>query len=161
MCKLFNKYYIFLAKIYLIISQIYCFTKKIWKNVICQVFFIFLFLLRGHIEVIYLNCFSGDDVHPPLCLRLSSAQYIFFSFSFDRISGNGTPHPGVKSISQNQTPTSPVHRFNSSATSTPESKLDRLATRLMQMIFNVNYNSVKLLFWRNFQMHKSKYMSFT
>ncbi|XP_004541580.2 FH1/FH2 domain-containing protein 3 isoform X4 [Maylandia zebra] len=45
----------------------------------------------------------------------------------ERISGNGTPHPGVKSISQNQTPTSPVHRFNSSATSTPESKPDRPA----------------------------------
>ncbi|XP_014193083.1 FH1/FH2 domain-containing protein 3 isoform X2 [Haplochromis burtoni] len=45
----------------------------------------------------------------------------------ERISGNGTQHPGVKSISQNQTPTSPVHRFNSSATSTPESKPDRPA----------------------------------
>uniref|UniRef100_A0A3B4G9Y1 FH1/FH2 domain-containing protein 3-like n=1 Tax=Pundamilia nyererei TaxID=303518 RepID=A0A3B4G9Y1_9CICH len=45
----------------------------------------------------------------------------------ERISGNGTQHPGVKSISQNQTPTSPVRRFNSSATSTPESKPDRPA----------------------------------
>ncbi|CAI5662625.1 unnamed protein product [Oreochromis niloticus] len=45
----------------------------------------------------------------------------------ERISGNGTPHPGIKSISQNQTPTSPVHRFNSSATSPPECKPDRPA----------------------------------
>lgn len=79
MCKLFNKYYIFLAKIYLIIYQMYCFTKKeSEKNVIFHIFFIFLFLLRGHIEVIYLNCFSGDDVHPPLCLRLSSTHIFLF-----------------------------------------------------------------------------------
>ncbi|XP_031602073.2 FH1/FH2 domain-containing protein 3 isoform X2 [Oreochromis aureus] len=45
----------------------------------------------------------------------------------ERISGNGTPHPGIKSISQNQTPTSPVHRFNSSAASPPECKPDRPA----------------------------------
>uniref|UniRef100_I3J414 Formin homology 2 domain containing 3 n=1 Tax=Oreochromis niloticus TaxID=8128 RepID=I3J414_ORENI len=45
----------------------------------------------------------------------------------ERISSNGTPHPGIKSISQNQTPTSPVHRFNSSATSPPECKPDRPA----------------------------------
>lgn len=65
--------------LYLIISQMYCFKKNLKKRHLSG-FFIFLFLLRGHIEVIYLNCFSGDDVHPPLCLRLSSAQYIFFPF---------------------------------------------------------------------------------
>ncbi|XP_030606600.1 FH1/FH2 domain-containing protein 3 isoform X2 [Archocentrus centrarchus] len=43
----------------------------------------------------------------------------------ERISSSGTPHPGTKSISENQTPTSPVHRFTSSAPSTPDSKPDR------------------------------------
>uniref|UniRef100_A0A3Q1G303 Formin homology 2 domain containing 3 n=1 Tax=Acanthochromis polyacanthus TaxID=80966 RepID=A0A3Q1G303_9TELE len=40
----------------------------------------------------------------------------------ERMSTNGTPCPG-----KNQTPSSPVHRFSSSAASTPESKPDRPA----------------------------------